>query len=349
MVAFRLVVACVLVVGCSHAEPFAPRAPAALPPFSTATPRQLTFNPGSDRMPSVANGLVVFSRTEPTRADGDQCVAELPTTGGTLRLLACAHGEVSDAVLDAWLWPAIAPDGSRLAYVLQQGQRRSDVPERRALVVAPTDSVEAAVTVATPGFPAPDGTLVNGFRKITWLDAVTLRFIGGLEVFDRTTGDTVFTPLGLFDVAIDGGTPEPVAGIDPPFAYAAGADGALWFVPVTDPVGVYRLPVGSTTPEPVTRFATITGTSDTVVSVTDFALVGTSVVASAVVFIPPSPEGGGGFYTALLVQDTAGPGPARVLWSAGRVGGLAAIENGRGVIVEITLDARPDLWLVDVP
>lgn len=238
-------------MACDHTEPFAYTPPATRGPFSLGVPRQLTFNAGDDRFPSVQGGLVAYSRRLPNREDGDWCVAVLPDTGGEILHELCPPGE-SDSLVDAWRYPALSPDGGQVVFWKERGLVANRVPATRDLVVAPLTQRDSLTVVLSAPYLLPDGSRANAVRQMTWPAAKTVRFVAGNEIVDLFTSDTVFTPMSVVDVDVTTGVITPLPGTLDVGTYALSDDGGIWF---SRPGGkvVLHLAPGSAAPDTVVK------------------------------------------------------------------------------------------------
>lgn len=329
-------------VACGHTEPFATLPPGAVGPYPGGLPRQLTFNPLPDETASVHGDTLVFSRLDADRADGDRCLAFLPVEGGRLLREACARGALSDNTRDAWLYPAISPDGRRVAFVRERGSLHSGVPQERALVVAPLDAPDSAVVVVRGVFPTPTGQLGNAFQKITWRDDGTLRFLGGVESsVNGTLGG--FVPLGVFEIAADAAPTTPPVAIPElanAVAYDPANDGSVYFIPGADPTAVYRW-VPDSAPAPEARFGNTGGAI--LLRLTDVALADSVIAVIGVCQLE------GGTQARLSWIDLASGGSQYDVFTFSAARRLAGVPGRRLVVLEAADGGDSDLWLVGFP
>jgi hypothetical protein len=330
-------------VACGHTEPFATLPPGTVGPFPGGPPRQLTFNPLPDETASVHGDTLVFSRLDVDRADGDRCLAFLPVEGGRLQREACARGMLSDSTRDAWLYPAISPDGRRVAFVRERGSLQSSVPQERALVVAPLDAPDSAVVVVRGVFPTPTGQLGNAFQKITWRDDRTLRFLGGVDSVSHGTLSG-FVPLGVFEIAADAAPTTPPVAIPEladAVAYDLENDGSVYFIPAGDPIAVHRW-VPDSAPALVVRFDSNDGS--TLRQLTDVAFAG-GVIAAIGIFDYVE----GASQTRVAWIDLAAGGSQQDVYRFVAARRLAGVPGRRLVVLEAADGGDPDLWLVGFP
>jgi hypothetical protein len=328
---------------CGHTEPFTVTSPDTVGPFPGGLPRRLTFNPLSDEMPFAYGDTLVFSRRDADRPDGDRCLAFLPVEGGRLLREACARGSTSDATRDAWLHPAISPDGRRVAFVRERGSILGGAPDERALVVAPLDQPDSAMVVVQRLFSTPSGVTGNAYRELTWRGNDTLRFLGGHEsLINGELGG--FVPLGVFDVPADPADTTPPAaipGLEDALAYAPARDGSVYVVTATDPTAVYRW-MPDSTPAPVAQFGTIADA--TLLQLTSVAFVDSVVVVTGLFAID-----GVTLESHVAWADLATGGLPHYVQTFAAATRLAAVLGRRQVVLEAAESGRPDLWLLGFP
>jgi hypothetical protein len=330
-------------LGCDHTQPFATVPPDTVGPFTAGLPRQLTFNPLSDETPSVHGDTLVFTRLEASRPDRDRCLALLPVEGGRLLRESCPRGALSDSTRESWLYPAISPDGSRIAFVRERGTLRG-APEDRALVVAPLDRPDSAVSVVRGVFPTPSGVLGNAFQKITWRTPDTLWFLGGVESLSHGNLGG-FAPLGVFQIAADADPattpPSAIPELATAVAYDSGNDGSVYFLSAPDSTAIYRWVPGL----PPTPLAQIGVASDgsTPQLLTDVAFTD-SLVAVIGIFGYPD----GTTQARVTWIDLAAGGTQHDVYAVVAVLRLAAVR-GRPLVVLEAGTTDSNLWRVTSP
>ncbi len=330
---------------CDHSQPFELEGTDPHGPFprDSTTPliQRLTFNTGDDRTPSVAGDEVVFSRLEPTRSDGDRCIAFLPVIGGTLSRTECA-GAAADTVRHVWLRPVVSTDGARIAYVAEESSafRNPVAPTKRNLVVAAIDNINQAIAILNP-LNTTDG-MVGDFRELEWVGSETVRFIGGIGSFNGFTKDTVFTALGLFEWNVTTGSVAQIEGVTNPVAHTGAPDGGIWFVSGPDSTVIFHLPAGATSAVPLfSDWTSISLTPATMWDIDNFD--GLPVVAANVLISPLA-----GTQGMILVLDLAS-GSASAIWSGSRPRSFAKVPGMSAVVIDVIDGAGANLWLAELP
>jgi hypothetical protein len=326
-----------LAAACSHTEPFEQDGPPPLGPSSTTIPRQLTFNPGDDRSPSVIGDSLVYSRYDPGRGTRAQCVAILPVEGGTLRATSCPPPPTAtDSLIGTWLEPAISPSRRQIAFVWERGDPLSALGAwSHHLTVGPIDSAAQGAQTMIAGWASGD-RFFNTATKPTWSGADAIRFLATYQQVFKVKGggaerftDTTLVPRALMALRVSDGTVSLVAGGDSVIAYAPATDGGLWVVKESDSRTLLRL-------DPAGTFTTVGMLPG---AATDLAEVDARVVAAiggtVMPWIDPATADTGSIVAPGPVHRIA-PGP------------------GRFLVAEVELDAREfgapaHLWLFELP
>ncbi len=311
---------------CNHTEPFQPSPREPLGPYERADVRRLTFNTSEDSDPFViGDSVIVFTRIEPNRSDGDRCLAYLPVEGGTLLQTLCPHGMVADTMRDAWLFPAVSP-GGRLAYVSQESRITSFAPGVRRLTVGTTrapDSVTFALNLPVRLF----GQEPNSVRRLAWDGATRLRFVAGDEGFPLVNNvrDTTFSALGLAVVEVESGVVSEEPGGEGIYVYAPRADSGVWAVDAEDPAQLFALGAG---------IRTVAGRfSGAILDIADVGgiPVGALALGATLEWLDPG--------SGRLMGRLVAPGTVLRLSAAG----------GRRVVADVEGPLGRDLWLITRP
>jgi hypothetical protein len=220
-------------LGCGHSEPFGNPETGTDRPFDPGPPVRLTANRGGDLAPAwTADGSgLLYSVSDPARADHDVCLGLIPTASNRQSELWCdvpAGARSSDAVLAA----GPGPDG-RLAYLATTSGLTNPVPETIGLRISPTVDPTGGVEVLHLPY-ARGGGLVNWAGRPHWVEGDRLAYLGqtirvrqSCENFVCTPPETTFASVGveLLDLA----SAEPAALPETPRAsgLAALGDGAV--------------------------------------------------------------------------------------------------------------------------
>ena len=157
-------------VGCRHGEPFTPADQGTDGPFTTGSPRQLTYSPGDDRTAAwLPDGSgIIYSSERLDRRDADRCLQILPPEGGSIRRTICNPVAVYDDSTDRYESPAVST-GGRIAYLraiswigLQKG------PQLR-LMLGRIEDPASAVEVTRVPYLATNGKTHSNVAQIRWL------------------------------------------------------------------------------------------------------------------------------------------------------------------------------------
>ncbi len=191
---------------CDHTAPFAAGAGAEGldTTFGSGSPRQLTFNLGTDLTPAWTSdgGSILYAAERPT-GDRDRCLVRLPGTGGTIQSTLCGNQLGGLDSTDVWAWPAVAGDG-RLLYTRVWSGIGSINPAGGALELASVDRPDAASILRTFPYSAAGGQVHQGISNVGWLDANTAVYIGERIDYPRDCSscppDTLATGLSLVQV-----------------------------------------------------------------------------------------------------------------------------------------------------
>lgn len=240
------VVAGLLLAGCDHTYPLAsPEQPRG--PLTTGSPRQVTFNPGSDLRPSwLGDGSgFLYSRERLDRADGDRCLGLMPAAGGSLVREICDRTPAAADSLTAFESAALAADG-RLAYV------RASSPLVPASIAPVTLELRLG-TLADPGgaivrtlpYATASGRIHQGIDWLQWLSPSAVVYLAQRVEYPRACSscppDTVRTGIEVVTLDPTTATPLPVPGTDSATS-VAGASGLVYYTLPGDSVVWNRAP-----------------------------------------------------------------------------------------------------------
>jgi hypothetical protein len=237
--------ALIALVSCEHARPFGPPDLGPNAPFSTAFPRQLTFDPGGDLAPAwLPDGSgIVYSFQRYDRADRDRCLAVLPAEGGHVIRTIC-HAGLLDGDSTNSLWsPAVGPGGV-LAYVRESSVPGGPGPSSRELVVATLADPDPGRVIRSLPYLAPDGMLHATATHLTWVDAHTLVYVAEavLYTFPPLAVDTILTPVEAVRISVEGDSValSVLPGTAGATSVAADSAGAIYYTLLGDS-RIYRL------------------------------------------------------------------------------------------------------------
>lgn len=332
-----------VVLACDHTAPFATGGAMNVGPSSQTYPRRLTFNLGDDRDPFVHGDTTAYSRLDPEHSSWDRCLALLPTDGGTIIAQYCPPLEAN--TVNAWLEPALSPDGSRIAFLWQRGSEITAAPTSDTLVIAPADDPSHPTYLRK--LDSLDASRNIGLlypQKPVWVNGHTLRFLYSTFVITYVkTGtpryaDTTIGAASLVDLDLRTGAIRDVPGARGAQTYAQAPDGGVWFTRF-DSTGalsaatLLHLAPGSRTPDTVGIF------SGPVTDVANAGGVAVGLLLGDTVTEVLDPATGS---TTML---PAFPTPARR---------IAAASGGRIVVARDVTTAPPygdraNLWLYKLP
>lgn len=341
--AIPLIVLAGVVLACEHTSPFVTGGPENVGPSSQTYPRRLTYNLGDDRDPAVQGDTIVYSRLDPAHSLLDRCLALLPTDGGTIMAQACPP--LDTTAVNAWLEPALSPDGSQIAFLWQRGGPYTAAPSADTLVIAPTDDPNhPTILRKLDSLDASRGIALLYPQKPTWVNDHTVRFLYSTFVITYVkTGtpryaDTTIQAASLVDLDLTTGAITDVPGAQHAWTYTQAPDGGVWFTGFDSTAAVntamlLHLAPGSTTPDTV---GTFTGS---VMDVTNAGGVPVALLQDGRTVESLDPATGKTSTVALLST------PARR---------IAGAPGGRVVIAEDVTAAPPygdraNLWLYHVP
>jgi hypothetical protein len=215
-----------LALACGHTDPFSTPPYGTNQPFDPTPPVRLTFNTGPDRGASwLPDGSgIMYSAQQPTRADADVCLAELPPDGGSQRRLVCDLTRADSGLTNAFESPAAAADG-RLAFVASSNSIGGSSPVTQLLEVAPGLDGRNATSVQRIPYTLPSEPTHSGVSQVRWLRENELVYLAQGIDYRRPCPlcplDTIPTGLavGLLSISPPGALPS----VLPNTVFASGA------------------------------------------------------------------------------------------------------------------------------
>ena len=187
--AFAMLVLMCLSTACSHSDPFS-HPLGTDTPFDPSPPVRLTLSDGHDGHPTwLADGTgILYSASQPSREDGDVCLAELPASGGSQRQLVCnLPGEKTTT--DAAQSPAVGADGALAFLSAGNGGLRGTNPVFIGIAVSSTLDASNAQTVRGLPFTPTGGVLQDYAGYLRWLAPARLAYVGQQFRLFRPCGD----------------------------------------------------------------------------------------------------------------------------------------------------------------
>ncbi len=324
---------------CEHAQPFGAPDLGPNAPFSTAFPRQLTFNPLGDVQPAWLPGDsgIIYSLSVGL-PNGNHCLGILPPGGGHLTATICATSPSdADSTIALWL-PAVGPQFDRLVYLRDRSGVGAFEPNSSELVLASLSAPDPGRVLERFPYTAQDGSLVVGLRDPTWLSGSVLVYRAGTLTF---TGpplpvDTLFTPIEIARLGVVGDSVS--------LSIVPGTSGATSLATDTVFALYYTLPGDSHV------YRMLDG-APAAAAWYDFGAAGVPTL------IRVAGNGGAGSVLVALVGSTlyavhsgAGLPAPLTLPPSLTVSNVALSRAGNFVVVEGSLGGLPpDLWLVEVP
>lgn len=170
----------VLLIACSHGEPFAPPDNSTSEPFAASAPLRLTYGGGTS--PAwLGDDRIIYSFTSRERSNHrsgtpDECLGILPATGGRRIRTICNTSVFEADTLDVHLQPAPEPGTDRLAFL----RARLSVGTASGLtniVVGPIGAAPEATVLQSAIFNSSDGFMREA-GLLRWLAPDTLVFLG---------------------------------------------------------------------------------------------------------------------------------------------------------------------------
>jgi hypothetical protein len=361
----RALIVLLVVAACDHPAPPEPWDYGPQGPFSSAIPRQLTFNTGQNLTPAWlpdGSGIIYqFERVD--QVDGDRCLGILPAEGGR-RSEICNNTIAGADSTDAYGDPAVSGAG-RLFF-----SRASDAWRLHNLAPALMDV--AVAPLAAPGLVQSIRTLPYtvggrthyGIAQTRWLGDSAVLYMAQNVFYVRVVGyDTVRAgiELALMNLKSAPGTVTTVPGTDSVTSAAVGAGDTIYYTVAGDS-RVFRRTLGAGDTATVWDFGAAGIARDVQVRGGKLlAVVGGVVTYAHDPSLGPvqSDKGGVVHIVDLLLATDTSLAPAGRLYRhiALSPGGQRLVAEGYLFTVvtqfpappDTVVSAHADLWLLDVP
>ncbi len=344
-----------LIVACSHPEPFPTGEVPDIGPRTATPPIQLTYNLAPDRTPAWledGSGLAYSFQASPGWPD--LCLAVLPAIGGTRRSEKCVRVATDTDSVEALSRVAPGP-GSRAAWVDARSLHGRIAPDHGSIRVGSLAPGDTGTAVHTLPYLSPSGTVHITATHLGWLTPTTLTYVGADVLYIGRSSRLVDTfvvgrEVAVLDLAADPPSVSIVANTSLASSVWPAADGTSLFYTVAGDSRIFQqtLTTGSVTvvhdfgARGIARDVTVRGGSLV-------AVVGGRVSFSVDPVLGPIQRDGGG---ALVRVDLA-TGMETDVPFPGLVARQAALSpDGRHLAVEgIDTLAFPDpnLWLLELP
>jgi hypothetical protein len=246
--AFVMLVLMCLSTACSHSDPFS-HPLGTDTPFDPSPPVRLTLSDGHDGHPAwLADGTgILYSASQPSREDGDVCLAELPPGGGSQRRLEC-NLPGDRTTRDAAQSPAAGADGSLAFLSAGNGGLVGTNPVLIGIAVSLSLDASEAQTVRRLPFTPAGGTLQDYASYLRWLAPTRLAYVGQQFRLFRPCGDiscpfdTLLygTEVTLLDLSGGSAAVAVVPGTEQATGVAAVEEGAAILFTLPDDTRIYR-------------------------------------------------------------------------------------------------------------
>ncbi len=188
-----------LLLACSHSQPFTAADPGTDQPWDPGPPARLTVNPAFDGQVSFTPGgaFLVYSFGYSYGPDPGSCLALLPARRARASRWLCPTVVDSD-VTDGYSRPAVSA-GGQLAFVLTRQRRYEQGPFYQAVMVAPLADLRDTAEVTYIPFMTPDGVRHQGIARAAWLneDTLAIQADSALYLADLTVRPRRLTPVSL--------------------------------------------------------------------------------------------------------------------------------------------------------
>jgi hypothetical protein len=209
-----LVLLALLVLGCSHAEPFAVSDPVQDGPLAPGAVIRLTYSAGVSPASWLPVGdTLVLAERDQDRDEGDVCLFLLPAGGGTRQGGYCSAGYLQADSIESFGSPAVSSDRTVAATYRHQRLGGSAFGAIRA---GPLATPFIATDVASLPFSL-NGRIFQNATDLAWQPDGSLVFLAwtdeAYQPCETCDGDLYRIPYGI--VRVDPGTPglsAPVVG-----------------------------------------------------------------------------------------------------------------------------------------
>jgi hypothetical protein len=203
----------VAVAGCSHDQPFETPASGSSTPFLPGTPVRLTNNPGKDLHPAwnADGGSFWYSLQESGQPDKDQCLGQLPATGGSRLAEVCNISPSATDTTDIFDVPSTSPDG-QILYIRSSSRIGALAPNASGVYLAPLSNPLSATQVLHLGYTVPGEAVVQAYiTSARWASPTRLFYVGEsvnyIPPCDQCPPDTVNVGIEVIDLDLRGAQP----------------------------------------------------------------------------------------------------------------------------------------------
>jgi hypothetical protein len=245
----RSIALSLLLLACSHGEPFGPADHSTSDPFQPGIqPLRLTYGGGqSPAWLDSARIIYQFSLSDrenhPARLR-DICLGVLPATAGTRLRSICSPSPFQADTQDLYQQPA--PDGNRVAFV-RSALSPVTGSGLSSIVLGALDSLPAGLIIGNDGFPGAHGQ-VMAIGLLRWLDQDEVTFLGSDEAIispcDACDPIVVSRWRDAYRLNVAGGTtPQVIPGTE--FATSIAVAPGVLFITKANDSRVLRLEPGS--------------------------------------------------------------------------------------------------------
>jgi len=248
-------------IGCGHSDPFPPADNGSTGPFDPTPPVQLTLNVGQDRDPVwLPDGSgVLYSLQHLDRRDPDQCLAVIPSGGGTRTREKCYADDAARDSVNVIRDQALSA-GGRLAWVAEGTPLGRTDPAFAGIRIGSLSPADRGIEVRSLPYPAPNGTVHTTATHLGWLGEDTLVYVGLDVAYARACNgcklDTLLAgkDIALLDLSTQPATVSILPGTTEATSVWPAPDGSAIYFTRRGDSQVYRLSPLSGTPTVVHDF-----------------------------------------------------------------------------------------------